>query len=216
MNKLLFATAIFCLVQSANAQSKFEGFYGQVGLGYESTNPKISNGTHIPSGNAFTVVNSNNQSGLIGNISIGSYFGISNSFLLGIGVEYSPLTTSNAKWTADFHNNNVTDEPNEFKKKKSFNVFISPALIIDQNKLVFTKVGYTRMYSQTTDNNGDIDSYIFNGYLLGIGFKQIIKGGLYGFAEGNYTSYRGKTLIETTSNSKPNTINFLIGLGYKF
>jgi opacity protein-like surface antigen len=72
------------------------------------------------------------------------------------------------------------------------------------------------MYSQTTDNSGDIDSYIFNGYSLGIGFKQIIKGGLYGFAEGNYTSYKGETLIESTSNSKPTTINFLIGLGYKF
>lgn len=216
MNKLLFATAIFCLVQSANAQSKFEGFYGQVGLGYESTDPKISNGTHTPSGNAFTVVNSNNQSGFEGNISIGSYFGISNSLLLGIGAEYSPLATSNANWTADFHNNNVTNDPNEFKKKKSFNVFISPALIIDQNKLVFAKFGYTRMYSQMTDNSGDIDSYIFNGYSLGIGFKQIIKGGLYGFAEGNYTSYKGETLIESTSNSKPTTINFLIGLGYKF
>ena len=29
---------VACLT-SANAQSKFEGFYGQVGVGYESTNP---------------------------------------------------------------------------------------------------------------------------------------------------------------------------------
>ena len=60
------------------------------------------------------------------------------------------------------------------------------------------------------------DTYNFSGYSLGLGYKQIIEGGLYGFAEANYASYGSKTLIDTNGNLKPTTMNFLVGVGYKF
>ena len=44
MKKLLVAAALAGLVGTANAQSAFEGFYGQVGIGYEMVSPSLSYG----------------------------------------------------------------------------------------------------------------------------------------------------------------------------
>ncbi len=214
MKKLLVAVAVTGLVGTANAQSAFEGFFGQLGIGYESTNPKISNGT-LTDGTSYNVSGVSNSSGLGGAIAIGSYFNISNSFLLGIGAEYSPIATSNANWTLNIPGEGVSD-PNKFKKKNSYNIFLSPAFAIDKTKLAYAKVGYTGMSAQTTDQEGIKDTYNFSGYSLGLGYKQIIEGGLYGFAEANYASYGSKTLIDTNGNLKPTTMNFLVGVGYKF
>lgn len=215
MKKLLVAVAAAGLVGTANAQSAFEGFFGQIGIGYESTNPKISNGTLTTGGDSYNISNSNNSSGLGGTVSLGSYFSVTNSFLLGIGAEYSPIATSNANWTLNVPSASEVNA-NKFKKKNSYNIFISPALAIDKNKLAYAKVGYTGMSSQTTDQEGVKDTYNFSGYSLGLGYKQIIDGGLYGFAEANYASYGSKTLIDTTGNLKPTTMNFLVGVGYRF
>ncbi len=93
---------------------------------------------------------------------------------------------------------------------------MSPALAIDKTKLAYLKVGYTGMSAQTTALDNIQDTYNFSGYSLGIGYKQIILGGLYGFAESNYSSYGSKNLSETTGNLKPKTMNVLLGLGYRF
>jgi hypothetical protein len=66
---------------------------------------------------------------------------------------------------------------------------------------------------------------------LGLGYKQIISGGWYGFGEVNYASYGNKTVstsynstvvnvgsVPTTATStiSANTMNVLLGVGYKF
>ena len=53
MKKLLVAAAVTGLVGTVNAQSAFEGFYGQVGVGYESVDLGISNDV-VSSGEAYT------------------------------------------------------------------------------------------------------------------------------------------------------------------
>nr|WP_315126530.1 outer membrane beta-barrel protein [uncultured Polynucleobacter sp.] len=209
--KVLAIALLSTLSMGAMAQSAFEGFFGQIGLGYEATSPNLSNGS--TGGVPYTISNENKSGGLGGTISIGSYFSVTNSFLLGLGAEYSPIATSNADWTM-----NLPSESNvhKFKKKNSYNIFLSPALAIDKAKLAYLKVGYTGMSAQTTALDNIQDTYNFSGYSLGIGYKQIISGGLYGFAESNYSSYGSKGLSEATGNLKPKTMNVLLGLGYKF
>ena len=211
MKKLTASLILTALCGSASAQSAFEGFFGQIGLGYEATSANLSSGT--TGGAPYTISNENKSSGLGATISIGSYFSVTNSFLVGIGAEYSPIATSNADWTM-----NLPGESNvhKFKKKSSYNIFLSPALAIDKTKLAYLKVGYTGMSAQTTALDNIQDTYNFSGYSLGIGYKQIISGGLYGFAESNYSSYGSKNLLDTTGNLKPKTMNILVGLGYKF
>lgn len=212
MKKLLVSIAIASFMGAANAQSAFEGFFGQLGIGYESTNPKFSNG--LADGDPYTISNVNNSKGFAGTISIGSYFAVTNSFLLGVGAEYSPLATSNANFNLTIPSDAI-DDVDRFKKKNSYNIFLSPALAIDKNKLAYAKVGYTGMSAQLA---GDYTAnFNFSGYSLGLGYKQIIDGGFYGFAEANYASYGSKTLGDGLSgNMKPNTMNLLVGVGYKF
>jgi outer membrane immunogenic protein len=62
--------------------------------------------------------------------------------------------------------------------------------------------------------------------VLGLGYKQIIKGGWYGFAEGNYFIYTPTTYnmsgigplgaYTATQKISFNGYNLLAGVGYKF
>lgn len=215
MKKLLLAAVALGMSNAAFSQSVFEGFFGQVGIGYESTKSNISNGNFPSISEDYTISNASNSNGFAGTITLGSYFKVTNSFLVGIGAEYSPIATSNANFTQNIPG--VGDsETLKFKKNNSYNIFISPAIALDKDKLAYLKVGYTGMNAQITNSDNETDKYNFNGYSLGLGYKQVIKGGLYGFAEGNYSSYSSKTYVGSTGNVKPNTMNLLVGVGYKF
>ena len=82
-------------------------------------------------------------------------------------------------------------------------------------------MGYT---GASFDTGGDTTNY--TGYSLGLGYKQIISGGLYGFGEVNYASYGNQTssqsgvvsgsVLSTSVTSSANVTNLLVGLGYKF
>jgi outer membrane immunogenic protein len=211
--KKLIPLALMFFAAPSFAQNAFEGFYGQIGIGYESTSPGFSSGT--TSGFAYSVPYESKSRGFAGVISVGGYMQMNQSFLLGLGVDYSPLSTSNANWSMTIPGAGQLNE-NKFEKKSSYNIFVSPALAIDKDKLAYAKIGFAGLSAQTTDPENLKDTYNFTGYSLGLGYKQAINGGLYGFAEGNYFSYGSKTLIEATGNIKPSTFNLLVGIGYKF
>jgi hypothetical protein len=216
--KLLVAAAATVVASSAMAQSAFEGAYGQVGIGYESMNPGFTNGTITggqAAGQGYSITSSNANS-FAGNIGIGAYFGVTKSFLLGVGAEYSPLAGSSQNFTFSIPNLNYVEEGGTYKKKNSYNIFLSPALAIDKNKLAYAKIGYTGLSAETS-SDGQKDTFNYTGYSLGLGYKQIINGGLYGFGEVNYASYGSKSLgAEISGSSKPTTMNALVGVGYKF
>lgn len=217
MKKLFVAAAVAGLVGTANAQSAFEGFFGQVGVGYESMNANFGNGTVVggsANGQAYTM-SSGNSNSFTGNIAIGSYFSVTKTFLLGVGAEYSPFAGSSENYTFNIPGLSYS-ETGSWKKKNSYNIFLSPAYVIEKDKLAYAKIGFTGLSSQTTDNEGTKDTTNYTGYSLGLGYKQIIDGGLYGFAEANYASYGSKQLDGLSGSTKPNTMNFVVGVGYKF
>ena len=104
---------------------------------------------------------------------------------------------------------------------------------------MYLKAGYSNQqlkYTAPANNTGtstdparSVTSTV-GGYVLGLGYKQIITGGLYGFAEGNYMQYskgntNGSPFTSTqndyrvsVSNSNPasSAYTLLIGVGYKF
>lgn len=65
-----------------------------------------------------------------------------------------------------------------------------------------------------------------NGWVAGLGFKQLLDKNLYVFGEGNYYSYSsyswsatsgsGSTLQTYTGTQTPSAYQFLVGVGYKF
>jgi len=217
MKKLLVAAAVTGLVGTVNAQSAFEGFYGQLGIGYESVDQGFSNGTMTSgtqSGRAYTFSSSNANS-FTGNVGIGAYFPVTKTFLLGAGAEYSPLAGSSTNSTFSIPAASYSTT-NPWKKKDSYNIFLSPAIAVDKDKLAYAKVGFTGMSIQSTVDGSQVtDNY--TGYSLGLGYKQMVSGSIYAFGEINYATYGSKKQgDELSGTNKPSTMNAMVGVGYKF
>ena len=210
VKSLIVGIGFISLTAPALAQSVFEGFYGQVGIGYENSTPSYSGGTLNNSTYSYGISGGTTNS-FAGTATIGYYFPITGNFLLGIGAEYSPLsgTSSNATVTIPALK---YSESQSIKKGDSYNLFISPAYAIDKEKLAYAKVGYS---SANYEIGGDND--VYNGYSLGLGYRQIIQGSWYGFAEVNYFSYGNQNVATNASGTASFKVtNALVGVGYKF
>ena len=222
--KLLVATLFAASATGAFAQSKsFEGAYGQVGIGYEGVTPS-TNSYQLTSGSDVIPLTSSagSANSFTGTVTLGYMAAIQKDFLLGLGVEYSPLQGQSGSTTLSSPDLVPSSVSGSYKKKNSYNIFLSPATPIGNDGLLYGKVGYT---GAQIDSNGSNTNY--NGYSLGLGYKQFISGGLYGFAEGNYFSYGNQsqstsstfsdgTPYTVTGKSAANAFNLLVGIGYKF
>jgi outer membrane immunogenic protein len=191
--KLLVAAAATVVASSAMAQSAFEGAYGQVGVGYQSNKPAIDG------------VNFDSSNGIAATVGAGYTFAINKTFLLGIGAEYSPIASSSA--------NGMGEEAFTYKNQNAYNIFLSPGIAVSKDGLAYAKIGYTGTSVKAADTTWNL-----TGYSLGLGYKQVINGGLYGFAEGNYLTYGNKTFTDSDGSYqvKSNSMNLLVGVGYKF
>ncbi len=217
MEKFFMTALIAGLVGTAQAQSGFEGFYAQAGVGYEKVSPLFSGGTVL--GNSYSA-SGKKPEGLAGAVGVGYNFSLTPNFLLGIGAEYSPIQ-ARSDYTASI--NTFVGElsvTKNYLRKDLFNIFVSPSLLIAKDKLVYAKIGYT---GATINTDGR--TIQMNGYSLGLGYKQNISGGWYGFGEANYAKFGnaslnkskvGETYVSTTGSFNANSMNVLVGLGYRF
>jgi len=210
VRSLIVGIGFISLTTPSFAQSVFEGFYGQVGIGYENSTPSYSGGTLNNSAYSYGISGGTTNS-FAGTATIGYYFPVTGNFLLGIGAEYSPLSGTNSNATVTIPALKYS-ESQSIKKGDSYNLFISPAYAIDKEKLAYAKVGYS---SANYEIGGDNDTY--NGYSLGLGYRQIIQGSWYGFAEVNYMSYGNQNVATNASGTASFKVtNALVGVGYKF
>jgi hypothetical protein len=223
MKKILLTTLLSGLVGTASAQSAFEGFYGQIATGYENNTIKSST-TTFSAGTGNTLYS--NPASIANSAPIvfgaGYNFSINPQFLLGIGADYSFLTAKSATTvsTSPGADNNVAYA----KISNRYNIFIAPGYVIDKNSLAYLKMGYSsqKIAGYSADDNSAGPSVNVNGYILGLGYKQMISSGLYAFGEGNYMGYMSKNATQsfgTVTASTPTSasaFNFLIGVGYKF
>ena len=251
---------------NAQAQSAFAGFYGQLSTGYESNQLGSQSDTARVTPYANSDTNNTGPSQTFGGaplvLGIGYYWQATDKWLIGLGADYSALTqtssmipknVSNAPGsTAITSGENQTFNGGSMQLSNRFNIFITPGYVIDKDKLVYVKAGYSQVSAQynvatslTKTTNGVSRTYPAvggsqssnqGGYLLGIGYKQIITKGLYGFVEGNYMGYSAPSYSYATNNSLDtsrgvttsstrtvaasfaslNSFQALIGLGYAF
>lgn len=222
--KLLVATAVAVISASSMAQSKFEGFYGQLGVGYENMAPSATSTLVVSGVNIPTSVTANNTNSFAGTATLGYTYAITKDFLLGIGGEYSPFAGSSSNVNYNILGYNLP--LGSIKKKNSYNFFVSPGLAVGTDGLAYAKVGFTGAQFESTGASGGTGTSNYTGYSLGLGYKQFITGGLYGFGEVNYSNYGNQTDTDTgviagfratsTITSSATTTNILVGLGYKF
>jgi len=222
---MLTASIIGMSATAVNAQSKFEGFYGQVGVGYESVAPSYSNSNFTVSCVGTAPINTtiSNSNGFTGVVTVGYMATVTKDFLLGIGAEYSPIAGQKANYSGSVLGTSLGN--GQYNKENSYNLFISPATPVGMQGLLYGKVGYTSATIKDTFGSSSANT-TYTGYSLGLGYKQIIQGGLYGFAEGNYMSYGNQTAtssgiisgynVSSSITSSANAYNLLVGIGYKF
>jgi len=231
--KLLIAVASTVFASSAIAQTVFEGAYVQLGIGLDQNSISSSQPSLSTSGGPAPFTNesipSSSASSFSGVVGLGYNFKINDDFLLGVGVDYGFVPSSafnGGPSSAGFFAGTQT------KISNRYNIFITPGYVIDKNKLTYLKVGYSSQTVKVTDltttwgTDGEtMGSGSANGYVLGLGYKQMISSGFYGFGEANYYSYSGAsfggvTLSDGLSISgyspKTNAYQFLVGIGYKF
>lgn len=229
--KLLTAALSSVAATGVFAQAKsFEGFFAQAGIGYEMVSPSLSfgnlnitnNGSAVASVPTSSTINSSNS--FAGTVTAGYNFVVTKGFLLGLGAEYSPLAGSKADYSGTYGSYGTAN--GKYNKENSYNIFISPATPVGSNGLLYGKAGFTGATVKSQCDGCSSSTTNLTGYSLGLGYKQFISGGLYGFGEVNYASYGNNSSTETasfstyrasqTSTISANTTNFLVGLGYKF
>lgn len=216
-------TSLACV--HAHAQSKFEGAFGQIGIGYESVAPSFSNSNFTVVGVGTAPINTSisNSNGFTGVVTVGYMAAVTKDFLLGIGAEYSPIAGQKANYSGSVLGTSLGN--GSYNKENSYNIFLSPATPVGNDGLLYGKVGYTG--ASIKDTFGSSSTTLnYTGYSLGLGYKQIIQGGLYGFGEFNYMSYGNKTstssgtiagyTVTSSVTSNANAYNFLVGVGYRF
>jgi len=227
MKKLLFLIAAIFFSTSVLAQSAFEGFYAQVGIGYE--NDSLSSRSFTTSGATNgapngTVSGANSSGSAFSSaIGLGYNFSVAPRWLVGIGADYSPTnisTSTQASYYGAIASNN-------YKVSNRFNIFITPGYEIDRDKLAYIKAGYSNeavAWQAQSGPPGAVNSSTNqSGVIVGLGYKQLVDKNLYVFGEGNYYSYSSYTAgsINPTSGSftptqTPSAYQFLVGVGYKF
>ncbi|MBT8541829.1 hypothetical protein G6714_01410 [Polynucleobacter paneuropaeus] len=248
MKKILMSLFITTLSGAALAQASFEGFYGQIATGYESNTASNLNMTPtLPDfGYVGPPYSGSNQTfgGAPLVLGLGYNFSVSSNWLLGIGADYSLLGQKSPTFSETYYRSDGQDSfnGNQLTVSNRFNIFLAPGYVIDKDKLVYVKAGYSSLNLKETFANQlvNVDSgkvtqnpyqtpsqtNTLSGFIVGMGYKQMIGSGFYGFAEANYMSYGQKT-FNSYSNSlgytavlsnSPNLSSYqvLVGIGYKF
>ena len=235
MNKFakLLALGLVCFSPSIFAQSAFQGFYGQIATGYENNTASNLNFTDSTGDNESHYASNQSFGGAPLVIGVGYNFSVAPKWLIGIGADYSALSQKSSTYTQTVCDGgcDIFWGGSTIEVKNRINVYVAPGYAIDKDKLAYFKAGYSMvnatLNSPTTyshsGGSGSMTSVSqsnnLNGFILGAGYKQIISGGLYGFAEVNYMSYGKKTYNNGSSTSvSPSFSSYqgLIGVGYKF
>ena len=227
---LIVGSFVFVLSCSAFAQSQFVGAYGQISTGYENNTVSSAQLTGTDYGGSpnktNTLTTTSASAPLV--VGLGYTFDLKNNFTLGIGADYSALTQNTQPAGFYYFGDSRNTYDYKFSISNRFNAFIAPGYAIDQDKLVYAKLGYSMQsvqYSQTNCCSSPSNKAQVNGYVVGLGYKQFITKALYGFAEVNYYAYGRPNLSSTysdapggtvSSNPNVNAYNFLFGLGYRF
>lgn len=238
--QLLALAALGLLAGAAQAQSSFEGFYGQLATGYESNQASTLGGTGTQAGSPTENWNTANQNfnGMPLIAGLGYNWSLDSHWMLGLGADYSFLSLK----TGTYSSNNqyaTTVNGQQLQVSNRTNIYLTPGYALSKDQLVYLKAGYSSANLQntfpTTSTSGGVTKNIIatngsatntqQGYIVGLGYKQMVTSGLYGFAEANYISYSKTTFSTTypgttpyTISSSPtlNTYQALVGIGYKF
>jgi opacity protein-like surface antigen len=112
------------------------------------------------------------------------------------------------------------DWPIDFKGRRTVGLTIEPGVNINQNSLVYAKLGVTQMRGRMDDVGYEIANRTHNGFSVGAGFKYKFTQNIYGMVEIMQTNFNRKTYFDwgpdNNLGTKPKTLTGIVGIGYTF
>ena len=213
--KLLVAAAATVVASSAMAAgSAFEGFNAQLGAGYNSYSPTITDQPNAGPASTFTLGNGGSIAVRPG---LGYTAGLGDTFTLGGLVEYDIVNSKNVAVT---QNDKGTITNGLFIQQKNKTTFsLLPGIAIDASTMAYAKLGYSTFTTQVTAPGLNISS-TQGSYNYGLGVKKLLDKNIYVFGEGNYSTITNwnKSYTEGTGSTKfaGSSYNLIVGVGYKF
>jgi outer membrane immunogenic protein len=245
---LTTAAAGSAMAQSTKTNA-WEGAYGQWSAGFASFSPKIGATTIAPSGSLAYYPSLLGQTVNVGTsadtlntatnaIAAGYNFGINESYVLGLGASYyiGATGSGNGSFTLSAPGGatglpspyppalpalNKTS-PIYYQLKNLWSVTLNPGYVIDKNRLVYGKIGYTGVTIGINSSTAPYQTTGLSGLALGIGYKQMITESIYLMGEANYGSFGNKaTSLSSSNGTFSSTVSgtgydLLIGVGYRF
>ena len=224
MNKLKLLAAITTTgllglaSQSAQAQADtWQGPWMHAGVGVANFIPGFSGGQYL---GAYSYSGSKKDiNTAIASISAGYTLAISGPWSLGLAATISPGTSPSADYAVLINTpRGTTTGPGTYNVANIYSITLQPGYAIDKEKLVYAKVGYTGATANTDSDSFGKASASLSGYALGFGYKQVITGGLYGYAEFNYASYSNVNVPYSQLSGTINAtgMDVMVGLGWRF
>ena len=225
------------VLQNIKLSDNFKGFALEVSGGYQNTDsngdssPKIDgvSQTGIASSTGLTTSGFDDSDSIyaIG----GSYnFSIDEKYLLGIGFDYNlnDIDVGTSKLT-NHGPGGITIDWNEYELKDLFSVYIKPQLVIDEDKLIYAKLGYVSADLSIISGDSEYVSSSnesMHGYTVGAGYKQAFSQSFFGFFEVHYTQFAEESALANYighggdyAQSSDVDIDFYAikaGIGYQF
>jgi opacity protein-like surface antigen len=220
--KLLAAIATTGLLgmasQSAQAQAEaWQGPWVHAGVGAATFIPGFSGGQYLgayPYSGSKKDINT-----AIASISAGYTLALSGPWSLGLGATIAPGTSPSADYAVLISTpRGVTTGPGTYNVANIYSITLQPGYAIDKEKLVYAKVGYTGATANTNSDSFGKASAGLSGYALGLGYKQMISGSLYGYAEFNYANYSNVNVPYSQLSGTINAtgMDVMVGLGWRF
>ena len=217
---------------SANAQTSntnpWEGFYAEAAVGLGQFNPTINNAsiqsTRFGGKTLPVTTQQDNLSTGTNKIGLGYTYGINDRYTLGIAASYSLGASSPANGSF-YATSPLGKTPSvwfKYQIKDVWSVTVNPGYVIDKDKLAYAKVGMTGNTMGINGGTANYQTYNFTGYVLGLGYKQMVTQSVYFLGEVNYAGISSKTAIIQTSggpitgNVGGSGVDVLVGVGYKF
>lgn len=228
---------------SETRNNPFAGFYGQLATGYESnsltnTTTRYTNVDPPEYYSSGTNVAANQSAyGVPLIIGLGYNFALDEKWILGIGADYSFLSQTTGKFSARNPSfaSSVPALGQQIKVSDRFNVFLTAGYALTKSDLLYAKAGYSNQQLQFSRPAQDLTTgYSLkanpSGYVLGLGYRKVIQGGLYAYAEANYMKYASASMngsvtgqsgsdtvtTQIKQNPSASAVTALIGLGYRF
>ena len=198
---------LFFISPSVFAGAAFDGLNAQVGVGF----------ANLGSESQWSGSYKYGEKGVLGNVSLGYSRQLNNRFNFAANVFY----TFGSDKTGGAFRDGSPNYNSRFKTKNIWGLVAEPGYYFSENSLGYFKLGYARATSEYEDSGSQSDYGNSNGFLYGLGFKQMIQDRIFVGAETYHIDFSKSDNVynswwEVNTNNTPSVTYGGVTLGYNF